>query len=213
MKWYDLISPFYDVAIRSLYEPYRKMVIQKLELQDGETVLDLGCGSGLNFEPIMAEIGPQGILVGVDVSAKMLARARKVVNQNGWKNVRLFQQDVRRLDAVDFEALMGASVPVDKILCTLGMSVFPDWQVVFDKTFSLLKSGGKYGLMDLFNSDTTLSTRLVNLLASSEISRRVWEPLHARCADYHEEKHKAMRHGNDVIVIAIGTKRGARGSD
>ena len=206
MKWYDLISPFYDVAIRSLYEPYRKMVIQKLELQDGETVLDLGCGSGLNFELIMAEIGPQGILVGVDVSAKMLARARKVVNQNGWKNVRLFQQDVRRLDAVDFEALMGASVPVDKILCTLGMSVFPDWQVVFDKTFSLLKSGGKYGLMDLFNSDATLSTRLVNLLASSEISRRVWEPLHARCVDYHEEKHKAMRHGSDVIVIAIGTK-------
>ena len=206
MKWYDLISPLYDVAIRSLYEPYRKMVIQKLELQDGETVLDLGCGSGLNFEPIMAEIGPQGILVGVDVSAKMLARAQKVVNQNGWKNVRLFQQDVRRLDAVDFEALMGASVPVDKILCTLGMSVFPEWQVVFDKTFSLLKSGGKYGLMDLFNSDATLSTRLVNLLASSEISRRVWEPLHARCVDYHEEKHKAMRHGSDVIVIAIGTK-------
>jgi len=206
MKWYDLISPLYDVAIRSLYEPYRKMVIQKLELQDGETVLDLGCGSGLNFEPIMAEIGPQGILVGVDVSAKMLARAQKVVNQNGWKNVRLFQQDVRRLDAVDFEALMGASVPVDKILCTLGMSVFPEWQVVFDKTFSLLKSGGKYGLMDLFNSDATLSTRLVNLLASSEISRPVWEPLHARCVDYHEEKHKAMRHGSDVIVIAIGTK-------
>ena len=206
MKWYDLISPLYDVAIRSLYEPYRKMVIQKLELQDGETVLDLGCGSGLNFEPIMAEIGPQGILVGVDVSAKMLARAKKVVNQNGWKNVRLVQQDVRRLDPVDFEALIGASHPVDKILCTLGMSVFPDWQVVFDKTFSLLKSGGKYGLMDLFNSDTTLSTRLVNVLASSEISRRVWEPLHARCADYHEEKHKAMRHGNDVIVITIGTK-------
>ena len=206
MKWYDLISPLYDVAIRSLYEPYRKMVIQKLELQEGETVLDLGCGSGLNFEPIMAEIGPQGILVGVDVSAKMLARAKKVVNQNGWKNVRLVQQDVRRLDPVDFEALIGASHPVDKILCTLGMSVFPDWQVVFDKTFSLLKSGGKYGLMDLFNSDTTLSTRLVNVLASSEISRRVWEPLHARCVDYHEEKHKAMRHGGDVIVIAIGTK-------
>jgi len=39
MKWYDLISPLYDVAIRSLYEPYRKMVIQKLELQDGETGL------------------------------------------------------------------------------------------------------------------------------------------------------------------------------
>ena len=206
MKWYDLITPLYDAAIRSLYEPYRKMMIQKLDLRDGDTVLDLGCGSGLNFELIMAEIGTQGILIGVDLSAKMLARAQKVVNQNGWENVRLFQQDVRRLDAAGFEALMGADVPIDNILCTLGMSVFPDWRVVFDKTYSLLKSGGKYGLMDLFNSDDTFSTRLINVLASSEISRPVWEPLQARCVDYHEEEHKAMRHGSDVIVIATGTK-------
>jgi ubiquinone/menaquinone biosynthesis C-methylase UbiE len=206
MEWYDLITPLYDVAIRSLYEPYRKMVIQKLDLRDGDTVLDLGCGSGLNFELIMAEIGPQGILIGVDSSAKMLTRAQEVVDQGGWKNVRLFQLDVRGLDSAGFEALMGADVPIDTILCTLGMSVFPDWRVVFDKTFTLLKSGGKYGLMDLFNSDSTFSTRLVNLLARSDISRPVWEPLQARCVDYHKEEHKAMRHGSDVIVIATGMK-------
>jgi ubiquinone/menaquinone biosynthesis C-methylase UbiE len=206
MKWYDLITPLYDAAIRSLYEPYRKMMIQKLDLRDGDTVLDLGCGSGLNFELIMAEIGTQGILIGVDSSAKMLTRAQEVVDQGGWKNVRLFQLDVRGLDTAGFEALMGADVPVDAILCTLGMSVFPDWRVVFDKTFTLLESGGKYGLMDLFNSDSTFSTRLVNLLASSDISRPVWEPLQARCVDYHEEEHKAMRHGSDVIVIATGMK-------
>ena len=206
MKWYDLITPLYDAAIRSLYEPYRKMMIQKLDLRDGDTVLDLGCGSGLNFELIMAEIGTQGILIGVDSSAKMLTRAQEVVDQGGWKNVRLFQLDVRGLDTAGFEALMGADVPVDAILCTLGMSVFPDWRVVFDKTFTLLESGGKYGLMDLFNSDSTFSTKLVNLLARSDISRPVWEPLQARCVDYHEEEHKAMRHGSDVIVIATGMK-------
>jgi ubiquinone/menaquinone biosynthesis C-methylase UbiE len=182
------------------------MMIQKLDLRDGDTVLDLGCGSGLNFELIMAEIGPEGILIGVDSSAKMLTRAQRVVNEGGWKNIRLFQLDVRGLDTAGFEALMGADVPIDTILCTLGMSVFPDWRVVFDNTFCLLKSGGKYGLMDLFNRDNTFSTRLVNSLARSDISRPVWEPLQARCVDYHEEQHKAMRHGSDVIVIATGTK-------
>lgn len=206
MKWYDVISPLYDVAVRSLYAPYRKMVIQNLDLRDGGTVLDLGCGSGLNFEPVMAEIGPKGLLIGVDSSAKMLARARRVVDDNGWKNVRLFQADVRRLDAAGLEALMGADVSIDDILCTLGMSVFPDWRTVFDQSYSLLKSGGKYGLMDLFNSDATLSTRLVDSLARSNISRPIWEPLQARCIDYQEERHKPMRHGSDVIVIATGTK-------
>ena len=53
---------------------------------------------------------------------------------------------------------------------------------------------------------STFSTRLINFLASSDISRPVWEPLQARCVDYQEEEHKAMRHGSDVIVIATGTK-------
>ena len=206
MKWYDLITPLYDVSIRSLYGPYRKITIQQLELIPGETVLDIGCGSGLNFPLIMDKIGPSGTLIGVDYSRKMLARAQKLVDTNDWKNVRLFEQDVRNLDAANFADLMGASIQVDKIICTLGMSVFPDWRIVFDKTYALLKTGGKYGVMDLFSSENTLSTKLINFIASSEILRPVWEPLEAICVSYHQEKHKAMNHGNDVIVIATGKK-------
>lgn len=202
MKWYDLVAPVYDGAVRSLYLPYRQKAVRSLHLQPGHTVLDLGCGSGLNFELIMEGIGPQGTLVGVDFSAKMLARAQKLVDLRGWKNVHLMQEDARELDLA---RLVGPSVHIDRVLCTLGLSVFPDWQDVFERTYGLLASGGRYCVMDLFNRDDTFQTRLINFLAKSEISREVWGPLQERSEDYTEERHHLM-HGSEVVVIASGVK-------
>lgn len=204
MKWYDLITPIYDGAIRSFYLPYRKKAVQSLRLQSGLTVLDLGCGSGLNFELIMESIGTQGTLIGVDFSANMLKRAQKTVGRHGWKNVYLLQKDARQLDLRSLDSLTGRSVQINRILCTLGLSVFPAWQDVFERTFDLLASDGRYCVMDLFNQNNTFQTRLINFLANSEISRRIWEPLQERCDDYSEERHPMMHHGSDVVVIASG---------
>jgi len=205
MKWYDLIAPVYDRAIRSLYLPYRQKAVQALHLQPGLTVLDLGCGSGLNFELIMDSLDTQGTLIGVDFSAKMLERAQQKVDDYGWTNVHLLQQDARQLNLSEVDTLAGNTIRVDRILCTLGLSVFPAWQDVFDRSFDLLATDGRYCLMDLFNEEKTFQTRIVNLLASSEISRRVWEPLQQRCDDYSEERHP-LTHSPDVVVIASGTK-------
>lgn len=206
MNWYDLISPIYDQAIRRLYFPYRKKAVQLLQLKSGQTVLDIGCGSGLNFELIMEAIGPQGTLIGVDFSAKMLERAQKSIDQHGWKNVYLLQKDARQLNLNDFSQLTGRSIQVDRILCTLGLSVFPAWQDVFERSFDLLTVSGRYCVMDLFNESKTFDTKLVNFLANSEIARRIWEPLQARADDYIEEKLPLMHHGNDLVVIASGRK-------
>ncbi len=205
MNWYDLIAPIYDRAIRHLYLPYRQKAVQSLRLEPGLCVLDLGCGSGLNFELIMEGIGSEGTLIGVDFSSSMLARAKKAVDHFGWTNVHLLQQDARRLDVGSLSALTGRDIRVDRVLCTLGFSVFPDWKDVFERSFSLLGDQGRYSIMDLFNESHTFQTRLVNFLASSEISRRVWEPLQERCLDYVEEKHPIM-HGTDVVVVASGMK-------
>ena len=74
----------------------------------GETVLDAGCGTGLNFAPIVAAIGPTGQLLGVDPSPDMLATARKRVEQHGWHNVSLVEACIEQaplpesIDAVLF---------------------------------------------------------------------------------------------------------------
>ncbi len=205
MKKYDFPAPVYDGAIRRLYLPYRKMAVQSLRLEPGITVLDLGCGSGLNFELLMEGIGAQGTLIDVDYSARMLARAQKTIDRHGWRNVFLMQRDARELDLQGLDAVTGRSVQVERVLCTLGLSVFPDWKGVFERSFDLLASDGRYSVMDLYSEGTSFNTRLVNFLASSDISRRIWEPLKERSDDYSEERHPLM-HGSDVVVVASGNK-------
>jgi len=205
MKWYDLISPIYDKAIRSLYLPYRRKVVKLLQLEPGQTVLDLGCGSGLNFELIMEGIGPHGTIIGVDFSAKMLKRAQKTIDQHGWKNVYLLQQDARQLNINELNIHSNSGIRIDRVLCTLGFSVFPNWENVFEKSYSLLEGNGRYGIMDLYNKNRTFQTQIVNILANSDISRRVWEPLQKICSNYSEERFSLM-HGTEVVIIALGQK-------
>lgn len=203
-SWYDGIAPLYDRAIRNLYLPYRRLAVEMLELQAGQTMVDLGCGSGLNLELVRERIGAEGTLIGVDFSAKMLGRAKERVNQHGWTNVHLLQRDARLLGRGDLAVPNGRGV--DRILCTLGLSVFPDWETVLDRTFELLSPCGRYCIMDLYNGDANLHTRLINVLARSEISRKVWAPLQAKCADYDEQRHPLL-HGMGEVVIATGTPR------
>ena len=205
MKWYDLIAPIYDKAIRSLYLPYRRKVVKSLQLEPGQTVLDLGCGSGLNFELIMEGIGSQGKLIGVDFSIKMLKRAQKTIDQHGWKNVYLLQQDARQLNINELNIHSNSGIRIDRVLCTLGFSVFPNWENVFEKSYSLLERNGRYGIMDLYNKKRTFQTQIVNILANSDISRRVWEPLQKICSNYSEERLSLM-HGTEVVIIALGQK-------
>ena len=80
----------YDLTTAWL-EPYRHRAVSHLRLQPGEVVLDVGCGTGLSFEPIQAAIGPSGRLVGIEPCPEMLAAARARVEAAGWDNVTLVE--------------------------------------------------------------------------------------------------------------------------
>jgi ubiquinone/menaquinone biosynthesis C-methylase UbiE len=204
MKWYDLVAPVYDRFIRRTYLPYRQNAIQAFHLQSRLTVLDIGCGTGLNFELILNAIGTQGTLIGIDSSTQMLNRARHKIECKKWKNVHLLHLDARKLTHDDIDGVTGGSTTVDSIICTLGFSVFPDWQAVFESSFALLKSGGRYCIMDIFNDNNTLRTRLGGIFANSDNSRQVWLPLEKNCEDFSIEKYP-MPHGY-FIVVASGIK-------
>lgn len=80
MKWYDMVAPLYDRAISRTYLPYRQIAVQALHLQPCLTVMDIGCGTGLNFALILNAIGTQSTLIGINSSTKMLNRARQKVD-------------------------------------------------------------------------------------------------------------------------------------
>jgi ubiquinone/menaquinone biosynthesis C-methylase UbiE len=65
--------------------------VRRLELEPGQVVLDVACGTGLTFETIEQGIGPSGRLIGLDLSPEMLALARERVEDAGWDNVTLIE--------------------------------------------------------------------------------------------------------------------------
>ena len=77
---------------------YRRRTVTRLGLQPGDMVLDVACGTGINFDQIQADIGPQGKLIGLDLSPDMLQQARHRVQRNGWKNVLLIEGAAQEAD-------------------------------------------------------------------------------------------------------------------
>lgn len=78
----------YDYEL-ALFEPVRRKAVARLNLQPGEVVLDVGCGTGLSLPLLHAAVGTEGRIVGVEPSPEMMARARERAQRERWRNVTL----------------------------------------------------------------------------------------------------------------------------
>ncbi|KHK99442.1 hypothetical protein LK09_01935 [Microbacterium mangrovi] len=138
-KHYDRASrlapvPFYPQRAQRL------RAVRALALHAGDRVVDVACGTGLNFPLIEERIGPGGRIVGVDLTDAMLARARERVDAAGWANVRLVQGD-----AADF-AFPGG---VDAIVSTYALTQVPGVGRVIAHGAAALAVGGRWVVLDL----------------------------------------------------------------
>ncbi len=90
---------------------YRRLTATKLRPLTAEVIVDVGCGTGANFEFLQDGVGPSGRIIGVDLSPDMLARARARVERNGWDNVTLIESsaDDARLPVAADAALFCAT--------------------------------------------------------------------------------------------------------
>ncbi len=79
----------------------RRRIVAHLDLRAGHVVLDVACGTGLNFPLIQEEIGQAGRLIGIDLSPDMLARARERASRNGWTNVTLINSSAEEAQIPD----------------------------------------------------------------------------------------------------------------
>jgi SAM-dependent methyltransferase len=97
----------YDFEL-ALFEPLRRTAVARLELQAGQTVIDVGCGTGLSLPLLVAAVGRRGHVIGIEQSPEMLDRARSRAKAAGWRQVELVESPVesapipRRGDAALF---------------------------------------------------------------------------------------------------------------
>lgn len=79
---------YYDLQLAP-YEALRRCAIEQLALQPGQTVLDIGCGTGMSLDLLQQAVGPQGQVVAIDQSREMLDQARRRVDCAGWHQIEL----------------------------------------------------------------------------------------------------------------------------
>ena len=90
LEQYRQRAGIYDLQL-ALFEPVRRRAVERLALQAGDTVLDVGCGTGLSLPLLQQAIGATGRIVGIEQSPEMVALARRRVAQHAWRNVELIE--------------------------------------------------------------------------------------------------------------------------
>jgi ubiquinone/menaquinone biosynthesis C-methylase UbiE len=85
-------------------EGVRKSAVAELQLKAGQTVVDVGCGTGASFARLTAAVGRNGRVVGVDQSSGMLAVATKRIAHEGWTNVELIDARAQEAKLPDADA-------------------------------------------------------------------------------------------------------------
>jgi demethylmenaquinone methyltransferase/2-methoxy-6-polyprenyl-1,4-benzoquinol methylase len=133
-RWYRFAGPLILLA-----PGFRRKAVGRLGLKPGDTVLEVGCGTGRNLALLHEAVGAEGVVIGVDASDGMLAQARQLATRKGWSNVRLLHQDAAELDLQDRG---------DAVFFSLSYSVLPDRATVLQKAWQALRPGGRLVIMD-----------------------------------------------------------------
>jgi phosphatidylethanolamine/phosphatidyl-N-methylethanolamine N-methyltransferase len=150
---YDKLAKVYDLTFGPTLHPGRLQAIQRMDIQPGERVLEVGVGTGINLS-----LYPKHCTVtGIDFSSSMLEKARERTARKGIRNVRLLQ-----MDAGDLKFADGS---FDIVYAPYLISVVPDPVKVAEEMHRVCRSGGRIIFLNHFLSPNALLSRVERMIS------------------------------------------------
>ncbi len=153
-KAYRRYANIYDAVFGSILHPARKAVIHVLNCQPGERILEVGVGTGLS----LALYPPNVRVIGIDISAEMLAKARVRVARQRLKNV----EALREMDA---EAMRFDDHSFDKVVAMYVASVVPSPTRLVEEMRRVCRPSGEMVIVNHFRSRQPLLRTIEDALA------------------------------------------------
>lgn len=154
---YDKIAKAYDWTFGPTLHPGRLTAIQRMGIQPGDRILEVGVGTGINLS-----LYPKDCTVtGIDYSEQMLEKARERIDRKGIKNARLLQMDAADLKFADNS--------FDIVYAPYVISVVPDPVKAAREMERVCRPGGRFIILNHFLSPNPLMSRVERMISPATI--------------------------------------------
>lgn len=132
---WDKAEPFYEKGWKESLKPAQELLLNMASLSEGEKVVDISCGTGIVSFQAARLVGPSGMVVGTDISDKMIAASGQKAKSLELENTSFKQMEAEKL-ALDDETF-------DVALNALGLMYYPNPEKAIEEMFRVLKPGGR----------------------------------------------------------------------
>jgi S-adenosylmethionine-diacylgycerolhomoserine-N-methlytransferase len=137
---------FYNVT-RKYYLLGRDKLLSEMDVQSGENVLEIGCGTGRNLA-ILAKRLPNAHFFGLDASAAMLETAAETVARSNLTNITL---KTALADSFSCDKTFELDQPFDAVFFSYSISMIPPWRESIENALKNLKPGGTLYIVDFYD--------------------------------------------------------------
>ena len=181
----------YDLSMAPFFLKWKKKAIDESSMKKGDSILVFCCGTGLDFPYVQKKIENEGSITAIDFSSEMLNQAYYKVLKNKWSNIELIEADVTKEKELPNRKF-------DMGICTLGLSIIPEYKFAYNNLYSRIKDGGELligdmqlatGRMAIFNPLTIyLAKKFGGTYEGHKNSLKIYERMKDELSDIRKRK-------------------------